>query len=644
MANYFNEIPNNKNEVNKIDKIKLSIKSFKDVEQLEKNALDNITDQASLKTKLKDFSQKIENTFWIWWLWPQWLADSTIDTIVDNIWWEIKDLINTANFSLSDWIKNKWWSLTWLISGNKISHSELEIRYFVDTVYSVWYSFQKNNQWEFEIIDENWNIVNQLDQDLISINWWNVQWATVSNQKEILDDILLERSFTWRWEKNIQEMVEILETVWINAENEAELDSITPEKLTEAYLTYYAKKAELPIPNKNNSIDIEAFFNTPKVIALNIPIEKITYIRLYSKGSFDNSLKKWDKNNDVTVLQNVMKDFYKLTKWTKNNLGDLLKQTSSKAWKMFENWIWWLMEYMSWPEWLLLAWAMIYFLFFSNHKKKAWASIALFAGVNVLTKAFNQDNNSWLLQVLAKQWEKFWEIDLKNRPKVLEWLENSWFIWVENQNQKLNTVWVLSRKNLWRIIESSKIDNNWNIKVDFVKMFDAIEINALEKIWWGDVYKSKVELLLTEFFNSAEMNNYTWQNWAEENIKFLENKYNWSPISFSLLIAKVFLFNVNIRQNTNNPQNTNSSQNNWSWTAQQAPINNPLNIFPTPTEKQIYISKINLYKWIKPTKQALMILINTAKKDAIITQLSSSTWLSQADKIIIKDLIIELNK
>ena len=73
-------------------------------------------------------------------------------------------------------------------------------------------------------------------------------------------------------------------------------------------------------------------------------------------------------------------------------------------------------------EWLVLAGAALWALFFSDFKKEAWIGIASFAWLNVLTKAYNQDPEKWILQVVASwiEWISQYNIQLPDSLKNID--------------------------------------------------------------------------------------------------------------------------------------------------------------------------------------------------------------------------------
>ena len=507
--------------------IENSLKWIKDIKKIELESIKDLKDREAIKKKLFDISIPYDGDI------IEWAIKKALVPIVDTIMEKYDEFMNKWLWSIQDFFVENF-SFIQDVFSNKLNIQDLKVRNFVDTVYSTWYSFEKK-AWKYTIIDPKSSHTDQTIKDL------NKSLKAINENKLVdnLDEVLVERWFTGQW-LNIMEMVLILRTININPENEESMEKITPNDLAQAYLNYYSKILKYhPVPLLANKIAVAHFLKSTKG---KIPNERITYIKLVQTGEIWTGIKN-STEDDTGVLRKMMKDFSKVLRETSWKIS-VVKEATSNVGEMLKNWLPGITKYMNWPEWLVLMGWLIYVLFFSDFKKTAWMSLMGFAWANVLTKAFNQDHNKWVLQVL---WNSLENIS-KNKivlSKALKPLENeSWL--KDNSNSKINTISIISKINFNDLMRNTTI-KNWKVEIiDFWKI-DWLDRKALKELWPVWNWKDKVNNLLTIFIDKSADKTWTASKTIEEQKEALEKKYikeEFDDPSFSYVIADVLIWKL----------------------------------------------------------------------------------------------------
>ena len=576
------------NKSQKIDKIKNSLSNIKDIKTPILKNIKDAKDRADLKNKLLAISIPYDGD----------IIESSVkyalSPIIDSVLEQYDSFTNNWIRNIQDFLTDKFSYIQNLVS-DKLNIQDIRVRHFVDTVYSVWYSFEKQNG-QYIILNPKTN----KEVKITSTDWTtNIDILdTINNDKNLidsLDEVLVERSFTGEW-LNIQEMVEILRTIWINPENKKDMEKIKPNDLAQAYLNYYSKKLNYsPVPQLNKPNDIKNFLNNTR-IKWKIPNEKVTYIKLVQKNAFWTDIND-STEHDTEVLRNMMSDFSKLTQVTSWELA-VAKEAASNVWWMIKDWVPGLMKYMNWPEWLVLAAWLIFVLFFSDFKKKAWLWILWFTWLNVLTKAYNQDNNKWILQSLWNAIESWVWYEAK-LPPILKWLEKQ--EWLKEDKAKVNTIAIISSKNFKEIMDNVKMSSSWNmVEIQDFSIFDGIDQKKLKKLWPAWNWKKKVNDLLTDFVDRSATKTWTKSLTLEEQKNALIQEYTkpkYSNPRLSTVIADVLLWNITT---TTTPISSISSV---SSTVRTAPnlsnipnnIQTELDQINGNTVKNLISTKLNIY-------------------------------------------------
>lgn len=589
-------LSNNEKESNIIESLRL----IKDIDQLKKDNLEDVKDRAQLTTVIKNYIQDGENSL-LWFLLPQELLNSTTDIIVWKIWKLFDETTNWALDNFSDFI-NKNTSEILGIFNNDLNHEELQLRHFVDTVYSSGYTFDYIDS-NYVVFDTN-NTKVDLWTQLDVINWnWNIKGT-----KEILDDILLERSFTGQW-RNLQEMVEIFNEIWINPEHHNQIENVTPELLGEAYLKYYSKKLNYTSNiDLNDKTSINSFLSNPN-IKWKIPVERETYIKLMINGQFDQQ----EKTDDTLVFKKIMKEFDSITKWTGKDL-DAFKRVGNWTEDLLNGWIEGVTKYMNGMEWLVLAGAALWALFFSDFKKEAWIGIAWFAWLNVLTKAYNQDPEKWILQAVADwiEWVSQYNIQLPDSLKNIDKALNI------QDSKKINSISALSIMPMEDILENTTEKDGIYSFNDITKIPEK-QRQILVQLWWEAKYKSAINDVLADVFIKLRENNETFdQTKTRLTSKYVDNNYN---ASFSLVLATELLKetqnNSTVTQAPNQVNNGNSSSLNTQWN-----LTNNISSKPSNQEMIEYTNILNWYTG-NPNKNILLTTLKNNSKSFSINQLEN---------------------
>lgn len=607
---WFEEIKNLESisNIQKIQKIKNSLDNIKPIDNINLEKIKDIQERSDLENAIKNIIQDGESSL-LGFMVPQDMLNSITNLIVNNIWRKFDELTTWAATSFNDFFKQNLSLVTWIFN-NGFNHEELQIRNFVDTVYSVGYSFDNVNG-NYEVIDELWNIVS-LWNKLAVINGATVNWIESEDKREILDDILLERSFTGKW-TNIQEMVSILREVWINPENENQIDSLSPKQLGEAYVKYYAKKLQYSWNiDINNSTSIITFLNDSNVKG-KIPIERTTYIKLLINGQFDQN--EW--TDDTLVYKKIMKEFDSITKGTGNDLEGL-KRFWNWANNVLKNWVSGISEYINGVEWIILMWAAIWALFFSDFKSTAWKAIAGFAWWNVLVKAFNEDKNSGILQEISWLIEWWAEYDII-LPESLKTLDSKLSL---NDTKQINTIAALSSMQMEDILENLEENDGSYYFKDTTKI-PTKQRQILEQLWGKEKYKLEVNNALWKVFDRLRKNGEDFITMKQRLMaEYVDNNYN---ASFSLVLASEIIHQSNT---------LNSSTATNPWIAPVTSTTNPINtvttapsinlaLKPNNAEMQQYQSILSTYSG--SDKTSILIMLKNSTKNHSIQFLASIT-------------------
>ena len=623
---WFEEIKNLENLWNtqKIQKIENSLDNIKPIDDINLAKIKDVQERADLKAAIKNIIQDWESSI-LWFLVPQDMLNSTTDLIVNNIWGKFEEMTTGAVKDFTDFFKQNLSLVTWIFN-NGFNHEELQIRNFVDTVYSIGYSFDNING-KYEVIDDLGNTVT-LWNKLAVINWTTVNWTKSEDKREILDDILLERSFTGGW-NNVKEMVEILKEIWINPENGNQIDSLSPIQLGEAYVKYYAKTLQYTwTVNISEPSTITKFLNDINIKG-KIPIERTTYIKLLINGQFDQN--EW--TDDTLVYKKIMKEFDSITKGTGQDL-ELMKRAWNGVNDLLKDGIWWITKYMSGPEGLILMASAIWLFFFSDHKKTAWKTLALGAWANVLTKAFNQDSNKGILQSMAWAIESWAEYDII-LPESLKTLDSKLAL---NDTKQINTLATLSSMQMEDILDNlEEKDGSYYFK-DTTKI-PTKQRQILEQLWGKWKIKWEINNTLWVVFDRLRENGEDFQTMKQRlKSEYVDNNYD---ASFSLVLASEIIHQSNaVSTSTTNswtaPASTlSTSTTSSSNTVATSPVIN-LTLKPSGTEMTNYQSVLSSYTG--SDKTSILIMLKNSTKNHSIQYLESIPTPSTEITTLITDL------
>lgn len=605
----------------KIQKIENSLDNIKPIDDINLAKIQDVQERADLENAIKNIIQDGESSI-LGFLVPQGMLDSMTDLIVNNIWGKFEEMTTGAVKDFTGFFKQNLSLVTWIFNDG-FNHEELQVRNFVDTVYSVGYSFDNING-NYEVLDDLGNTVT-LWNKLAVINWTTVNWTESEDKREILDDILLERSFTGGW-SNIKEMVGILKEVWINPENENQIDSLSPKQLGEAYVKYYARTLQYTWNvNISEPSTITAFLNDTNVKG-KIPIERTTYIKLLINGQFDQN--EW--TDDTLVYKKIMKEFDSITKGTGQDL-ELMKRAGNGINDMLKDGIWWITKYMSGPEGLILMASAIWLFFFSDHKKTAWKTLAVGAWANVLTKAFNQDKDKGILQSMAWAIESGAEYDII-LPESLKTLDSKLAL---NDTKQINTLAALSSMQMEDILDNlDEKDGSYYFK-DTTKI-PTKQRQILEQLWGKWKFKWEINNTLWVVFDRLRENGEDFETMKQRlKSKYIDNNYD---ASFSLVLASEIIHQSN---------NTNASITTNPWvkpvTGTTTPINtvtttpvNNLTLKPSNTEMTHYQSV--LLSYTGSDKTSILIMLKNSTKNHSIQYLESISNPSTEITTLITDL------